>query len=137
MSAHNPAATILVVDDDASIRRFTCLLLQRITTDTVVEAATPNASLCFADTSPKPVRLLISDIDLHADIDGIELANRITARSPETRVVLMSGNEPAQSRIRPEWRFLSKPFAIRDLIDAVSSENGAGLLLACAPVLAP
>jgi DNA-binding NtrC family response regulator len=120
MGTYQPAA-ILVVDDDYSIRQCTCLLLKRITGATVLEAGTPRASLRIAQTNEKTVTLLISDIDLRADIDGVQLANEIVAMSPETKVVLMSGNHAQRPDLRPEWRFIRKPFALVELIDTVNS----------------
>jgi DNA-binding NtrC family response regulator len=120
MGSYEPAA-ILVVDDDYSVRKCTCLFLKRMAGATVLEAGTPRASLLIAQTNETAVTLLISDIDLRAEIDGIELANQIVAMSPETKVVLMSGNHARRPDVRPEWRFLAKPFAVADLIETVNS----------------
>jgi DNA-binding NtrC family response regulator len=114
-------AAILVVDDDSSIRRFTCLLLKRVTEAEVLEAESPRESLRIARSSKMPVRLLISDIDLRAEINGVALASEIVAMSPETRVVLISGGDEPQNGLRPEWRFVRKPFGVSELIDAVDS----------------
>jgi DNA-binding NtrC family response regulator len=114
-------AAILVVDDDSSIRRFTCLLLKRVTEAEVLEAASPRDSLRIARTSKTPVRLLISDIDLRAEMDGVALASEIVAMSPETRVVLISGDDSPRNGLRPEWRFVRKPFGVAEFIDAVDS----------------
>ncbi len=114
-------AAILVVDDDSSIRRFTCLLLKRATEAEVLEADSPRESLRIARASEKPIRLLISDIDLRAEIDGVALAGEIVAMSPETRVVLISGDDSPRNRLRPEWLFVRKPFGVSELIDAVDS----------------
>lgn len=119
-------AAILVVDDDSSIRRFTCLLLKRITEAEVFEAASPRESLRIARTSKLPVRLLISDIDLRAEMDGVALAGKIVAMSPQTRVVLISGGDSPRSGLRPEWRFVHKPFAVTEFIGAVDSLFLAG-----------
>jgi hypothetical protein len=45
--------------------------------------------------------------------------SEMTDMLPAMQVVLMSRDHTAQSRLRPEWRFLAKPFAIAALLDAV------------------
>ncbi len=118
MSTIHPAATILVVDDDRGIREFTCLLLRRTTAATVLEAATPDAGLQIARANGG-IHLLISDIDLKAELDGVQMANQIVATSSGTNVILMSGSHAPREGMRPEWRFLPKPFAIAELVKLV------------------
>ena len=118
MSILHPSAIILVVDDDRGIREFTSLLLRRVTGATVLEAATPDAGLRMA-RAHGGIHLLISDIDLKADLDGVQMANQIVATSPATNVILMSGSHAPREGMRPVWRFLPKPFAIADLMKLV------------------
>ena len=123
MSILHPSAIILVVDDDRGIREFTSLLLRRVTAATVLEAATPDAGLRIARANGG-IHLLISDIDLKAELDGVQMANQVVATSPGTNVILMSGSHAPREGMRPEWRFLPKPFAIGDLMKLVKLQLG-------------
>ena len=55
------------------------------------------------------------------DISGIELANIVTQRRRDLKVILISGYFVAQ---QVERRFLRKPFRMRDLEAAVREELG-------------
>ena len=60
----------------------------------------------------RPIDLLISDIDLSASMNGIDLARELTALNPSIRVLLISGAEHPPSEIPRTWRFLAKPFHV-------------------------
>jgi len=55
------------------------------------------------------------------DMSGIELANIVTQRRRDLKVILISGYFVAQ---QVERRFLRKPFRMRDLEAAVREELG-------------
>jgi DNA-binding NtrC family response regulator len=74
--------------------------------------------------------LVIADIQLSADPharEGYALYERWTAVHPTLRFLLMSGNPGSQALPVIQAgvvRFLAKPFAIRDLLDAVQALVG-------------
>ena len=84
--------TFLIVDDDYGTRRFLHTLLTRVTGGRVLDAANPLLALRTALTIDRPVDLLISDIDLGSDIDGVQLALR------RTQATSWSGQQPAPFR---------------------------------------
>ena len=71
--------TILVVEDDSSIRRFICTLLRHTITASLVDVADPFAALSAARSMDTPIELLISDIDLSSSMNGVELARQLVA----------------------------------------------------------
>jgi DNA-binding NarL/FixJ family response regulator len=59
-------------------------------TATVAEAADPDAALTMAQKLGQRIELLISDINLSASIDGVELARELAMANPSMKVLLMS-----------------------------------------------
>ena len=114
------APVILVVDDDAGIRRLVAAVLRRMTLAQVIEAGDPYTALRIAMTDARKIDVLISDIGLRSAINGIELAGNIAALFPMARVLLISADESSGSGVRPEWRFLAKPFPVSVLMDCVT-----------------
>ena len=83
-------ATILVVDDEVSLRR---LIVRQLRSEgyTVLEAGYGMEALAVARTSPDPIHLVLSDIRMPGML-GTELAKRLLAEHPSVRVVLMSAH---------------------------------------------
>jgi DNA-binding NtrC family response regulator len=90
MAAPPDKATILVVDDEVTLRQ---LLARQLRNDgySVLEAAYGMEALAVARSSPKPIDLVLSDIIMPGMI-GTELAQRLMDEHPGIRVVLMSAH---------------------------------------------
>ena len=109
-------ATILVVDDERTVRNIAALLLQRhgyrtLQADSGMEAI----SIC----EEEKVDLVLSDVRMPG-MDGIRLGNELRARHAELPVVFMSGYIPeecASSLSRSS--VLSKPFTPVGLLEVV------------------
>jgi DNA-binding NtrC family response regulator len=110
---------ILVVEDDDGVRRFICTLLKHAMTETVVEAANPDAALSIARKLGRRVGLLISDVNLSSSINGVELARNLARANPSMKVLLISAADSPACEIPSTWRFLAKPFSIQCLLDCV------------------
>jgi CheY-like chemotaxis protein len=109
-------ATIMVVDDDVQGRRLTSRFL-REAGYLVIEAESAEQALEQLSAAGE-VRVVLADIAMPGGMNGVELAEKVTA-DPERRVVLMSGYH----RLFPDWgekgaRFplLMKPFTAEQLI---------------------
>ena len=83
-------ATILVVDDEVSLRQ---VLVRQLRSEgyKVLEAGFGMEALAVARTSPEPIHLVLSDIRMPGML-GTELAQRLVAEHPGVRVVLMSAH---------------------------------------------
>ncbi len=110
---------ILVVEDDDGVRRFICTLLKHATTATVVEADNPDAALSVARKLGRWIDILISDVNLSASINGVELAHNLARANPSMKVLLISAADCPAREIPSTWRFLAKPFSIQGLLDCV------------------
>ena len=120
-------ATILVVDDEVSLRQ---LLVRQLRSDgyTVLEAGYGMEALEVARNSPEPVHLVLSDIRMPGML-GTELARRLVAEHPEVRVVLMSAHPVDElttiSDRRGTITVLSKPFDGQTMLALVKLVLGA------------
>ncbi len=115
------AKTVLIVDDNAEVRRFVVTVLSSQGYRTIQSASGREALSAAAPDQPK-IDVLLTDISL-LDTDGITLAERFVALFPGTGVVLMSGYaEVPRSRVEhlgARWTFVAKPFQLRNLTEAV------------------
>jgi two-component system cell cycle sensor histidine kinase/response regulator CckA len=118
--------TILLVEDDESLRRLAQRLLTKLGYH-VLAAADAWQAVAHCQDASQRIDLLISDVFM-PDIAGPELANRLAALRPGLRVLFVSGSSEAlrDSRIATEGaHFLQKPYTqdqirtlIREILDS-------------------
>jgi DNA-binding NtrC family response regulator len=120
------AGTILIVDDEESVRKLVRAVLQRIGYDTLLETDRADRAVELAQALT-PIQLLLSDINLGGGIDGVQLARLVTGIAPGTKVLLMSGR-PKPIDVKSDWQFLPKPFSASELIVAVRRILHASIL---------
>lgn len=113
----SPPFTILVIEDDATVRQLVQRIL-RLEGYNVLEAADGELGLRVIETHMGGLDLVLTDIDM-PNIDGITVAEVLAVLRPWLGVVCMSGTVPHDEfretmgfRHRP---FLAKPFAPADL----------------------
>lgn len=123
---------VILVEDDASLRRFVALALEDLDLDLVACVDVPSA---MAALQAGPARLLITDLMLPGE-SGQSLLERLH-REPglkgAARVAVFSAGLTVAVRQRLEglgvWRLLSKPVSVADLAacvtDALSDEGPA------------
>ena len=106
--------TILVVDDDKDVR-FVAQQGLLARGYTVLETGDPQQAIRMA--KDQTIHLLLTDVVMPI-MKGTELADRIQAISPTTKVLLMSGYQTSDiaSSGRP---FMAKPFCIDVLVERV------------------
>ncbi|HEX5822858.1 MAG TPA: response regulator [Candidatus Limnocylindrales bacterium] len=119
--ARSARVTVLVVDDEPTIRTWIARALERSGIDVVVAEDGRRALRIVADGEVRPT-VLLTDIEMPA-MGGVELAARIHALRPGIRIVMMTGDagRAAAARERAEIvaAVLDKPILIADLIAAV------------------
>ena len=109
-----PAQTILIVDDEDPVREFVRDALEG-EGYTILDTADPLEARRMATTHT--VHLLLTDVVMPR-MNGLELADRVEAASPTTKVLMMSGFMTPPMRASGRT-ILSKPFSIDALLGAV------------------
>jgi DNA-binding NtrC family response regulator len=110
--------TILLVEDEDSVRRFARVALERHGFR-VIDAADPLQALSIVQTGEASIQLLLTDVVMPG-ISGPELAERLRKIIPGLRVLYMSGYPAGLAAqggpLDPSVRLLSKPFTTGDLL---------------------
>lgn len=102
-------ATILLVDDEASIRAMLNDYLKELEFN-VITASNGDEAIAIVNSKIK-IDLLITDIIMPGDTDGLSLIEYTRRVNPQTRTIAMSGFVGVYSRsIDISDKFISKPF---------------------------
>jgi DNA-binding NtrC family response regulator len=112
---------VLVVDDDPLI----CSVVARVLVRAGTEVRTyPNADAALAAlyATSDPIELLLTDVSMPGELDGIAFATLFAARCPEVPIVLMSGDPESLNRggeLLSIRATLAKPFTLAELDQAL------------------
>jgi PAS domain S-box-containing protein len=116
--------TILVVEDDLSVRELEFRALTRQGYDVMVADSGAQA-LQIPHERMEQVSLLVTDLVMPGGINGRELAETLRRMYPQLRVIYCSGYSPeiAGGRLALEQgvTFVQKPFTPRELLDAITA----------------
>jgi PAS domain S-box-containing protein len=126
-AARRGSETILLVEDEEAVRELASMILSAKGYSVVAAKSSKEAEQLSVKHNGK-IHLLLTDI-IMPGTSGRELARRITARHPRTRVLYMSGytdNVLAEGGVlEPGVSFLQKPFTpavlaqkVRDVLDS-------------------
>jgi len=115
----NKDITVLLVEDNADLRRVAATQLQRFGCN-VVETEDAAAALAYLRTGGR-ADLMLSDIVMPG-MSGRELADEVSRMRPDLKILLMSGysdprGEKAEDMDR--WPRLTKPFRREELYEAI------------------
>jgi two-component system, cell cycle sensor histidine kinase and response regulator CckA len=118
---HRGVETILVVEDDAAVRKLTCEALRKHGYD-VLEATNGGEALLICERRPGAIHLIVTDIVMPY-MSGPDLATRARELQPQARLLFTSGyTDDAVVRhglLDRTVAFLQKPFAISALAQKV------------------
>jgi two-component system nitrogen regulation response regulator GlnG len=113
------ASTILVADDDRSIRTVLSQALGRLGHEV---RSTGNAATLWGWVSEGQGDLVITDVVM-PDENGLDLIPRIKRARPELRIVVMSAQNTLLTAVkateRGAFEYLPKPFDLKELISVV------------------
>ena len=110
--AHDLAATILIVEDEALIRVVIAEMLEA-RGFTVLEAANANEAIQIIETTTIEIDLVFSDVRMPGAMDGFELVKWIRSARPSVPVIVASGDiGTANDANRQDMgdMFISKPY---------------------------
>ncbi len=108
---------ILLVEDNAEVRAVAAILLEQLGYR-VRQVDTAAAALNVL-TSGDQVDLLLSDVVMPGETDGLSLANHVKKEFPKVPVLLTSGYAKALSAAACEFPVLRKPYQLATLGQAV------------------
>ncbi|MEP7226734.1 MAG: response regulator [Gemmatimonadales bacterium] len=114
------AILVLVVDDEAAVRRFAVRVLER-ESYVVVEARDGVEALELLRHKETAVDVVVSDIVMPR-LNGVELMQALVVSHPDLPVILMSGHAPGalvELGIAAPCAILPKPFQSDRLLEEV------------------
>lgn len=115
------ARSVLVVDDDAAVLTVVSRMLRRAGGEVTSAASGRDALQLIAGGRVNP-GILLTDIDMPG-MSGIELAARVAALRPGTRIVMMTGDpasaEAARQHVGMVEAVLLKPITGDELARAI------------------
>jgi CheY-like chemotaxis protein len=113
--------TVLLVEDDASVRELALLILRRLGY-VVLLAANGGEALMLAEKHRSAIDLLLTDVVMPG-LNGRELAERLVEVHPEMRVLFSSGYTDDiilhHGVVDERVDFISKPFTMQSLATKV------------------
>ena len=125
MATKVPDETILLVEDDPSIRH----LIRRVLEGhgyQLIEARNGHEALGLAADHRGPIDLLLTDV-MMPRMDGFTLGERLVESHPETRVLFLSGQADQSLAVRGGLKeagtaFLLKPFTHASLLQTIRAQ---------------
>jgi len=107
-------ATALIVEDDPMQREMICLLLEESDVN-VIECESAEAAELVLERAGSTVALMLTDVQLAGNRNGIELAHVARKYNPDIGVIVTSGR-PLPQQLPDGARFWAKPWAPLDVI---------------------
>jgi two-component system response regulator PilR (NtrC family) len=108
--------SVLIVDDERSLREFLSICLQRSGHRVM---AAEGAEVALRTLAAEAVDLVITDLKMPGPIDGLALLDEVKKRSPETQVVVMTAFASTETAIaalkRGAYDYLTKPFKVDEI----------------------
>ena len=118
--AHDLHCSLLLVEDNDAVGQATRDLLESMGC-TVHRADSGEAALRYLDAHPDEIDVVLSDIEMPGEIDGIGLAAHLLQREPPVPVVLMTGYAVRlEQAVRQRMDVLPKPCSPATLAEALS-----------------
>jgi CheY-like chemotaxis protein len=112
---------ILLVEDDVLVRFTTADILREAGFD-VLEAVDSSEALALLTTG-HPLDLVITDIRMPGQMDGVQLASVLKATRPNLPVALLSSHLDRDHHDADA--FVAKPYNVDDLVEVVKRLIGA------------
>ena len=110
-------ATVLVAEDDPILRSTLSLELREAGYHVREAGTTEEADVLLE--SDAAIDILITDIEMPGDRDGLALARAVRAFRPQIPVIVVSGNPPAKGVVGVADAFFGKPYDFDRLVGRV------------------
>jgi DNA-binding NtrC family response regulator len=113
------APVVLLVEDEVLLRVTTADEL-RDRSHVVIEAANADEAIRTLQ-SKVPVHVVLSDIRMPGEKDGVALAYWIHEHHPNLAVILVSGDTPPVISVGVTEAFFPKPYVVSDVAERIAS----------------
>lgn len=94
----------------------------------VMHAATAEAALELVENPVKPFTVLVTDVHLAGEVNGLEVASAIRARWPKLPVIVATARPDMldwEERQASGYVLLRKPYSPSDLVKTIARSLGA------------
>lgn len=115
---------ILFVDDDPLVRESVVPILEQHGATVHCASSAQEALLVLADG--RPVDIVLSDIVMPGEINGIMLARHLRQHYPSIPIILATGYFDGKIDL-PNIKVLAKPYQMSDLLTALSEAHAGAL----------
>jgi two-component system chemotaxis response regulator CheY len=122
-----PRLSVLIIDDDPSVRGVASTMLRRMAIPNVVMAESGDQALKLFQTVALPFDLIICDWDMPG-MNGMEVYTQLRADHPKLPFLMLTGRNDLDSVITARGSgvsgYLVKPFSPQQLKDKISFVMG-------------
>src|SRR5215208_7765914 len=128
-------ATILIVEDDAEVRRTSVAMVQDLGHNILIARDAGEALALVKEGNP--IDILFTDLAIPGAMSGVDLARQAVAVAPALKVMITTGYPGHPDLLRNDFAVLPKPFTRLDLELLIRSllEHPAHLPEAASPEL--
>lgn len=112
----------LVVDDESGVRRFLADLLEAEQIR-AVEAESATHALQILQDPRNRIDLIITDIQMAGEMDGVDLAHSVARTYPTVPVILISSH---RENVPADFAFVQKPFTPQAILMAIRDAMPGG-----------
>ena len=117
------AGTVLLVEDNPDVAVATSILLEELGYS--VRWAS-NSSAALTEIERNGIDVILSDIVMPGNLDGLGLARAVSSSKPGMPVILATGYSDAASQAAREFTVLRKPYELAELRRALSQVQTQG-----------
>jgi len=122
VSPKGKGETILLVEDEPAVLEVSTRVLTRFGYK-VLAATDARHAMALAEQHKAEIDLLLTDMRMPGGMNGLALAEKLRARKPSLKVIVMSGYNAEMVTGSPagvtDFTYLAKPFEIETLADTV------------------
>ncbi len=116
------AATILLVEDDPTIRSLATLYLER-SGFCVIPAVDGEEAIALWQEVDGEIDLVLTDLVMPRSVNGHQLVQRLQAEQPDLKAIFVSGyatdSLEKETALDKDTNFLQKPYRLQKLVDMV------------------
>lgn len=115
---------VLIVDDQQNIRELVSALVESVVPDVMITSCPDLDSAIYIvkGSTSEPFNLVITDFNIPDGNEGFEIATLTKKLSPDTKIIVMSGNMWAVNESKcPGHRFIEKPFTVAEMLTAITN----------------